>query len=96
MKNSQYAGFVAAAAALASFNFAGSALAGDKFTITAIRPIPFAVESGADLADLLERLTAIFDRRGRNARSAIALLRCSSGRFGSGLKAIVAIASKLT
>src|SRR5688572_7650564 len=61
---------------------------GDKFAITAIKPIPFEVRSGDDLADLLQRLIDIFDRGGRGANSTIALLKCSSGRFGSCLEAI--------
>ena len=61
---------------------------GEKFAITAIRPIAFEVTSGDDLAELLQRLTAIFDRGGRGASSTIALLKCSSGRFGSCLEAI--------
>jgi hypothetical protein len=61
---------------------------GEKFAITAIRPISFDVGSGDDLAELLQRLTAIFDRGGRGANSTIALLKCSSGRFGSCLEAI--------
>jgi hypothetical protein len=60
----------------------------DKFSIIAIRPIPFEVRSGDDLAELLRRLAAIFDRGGREANSTIALLKCSSGRFGSCLEAI--------
>ena len=62
--------------------------AGDKFAITAIRPIPFGVRSGNDLAELLRNLTTIFDRAGRGAGSTIALLKCSSGRFSSCLEAI--------
>jgi hypothetical protein len=62
--------------------------AGDKFVITAIRPIPFQVRSGSDLADLLQSLITIFDRKGKGAGSVIALLKCSSGRFGSCLEAI--------
>jgi hypothetical protein len=61
---------------------------GNKFTITAIKPIPFEVQSGANLAELLRCLTTIFERGGRGARSTIALLKCSSGRFGSCLEAI--------
>jgi hypothetical protein len=61
---------------------------GKKFAITAIRPISFEVGSGDALAELLERLIAIFDRGGRGANSTIALLKCSSGRFGSCLEAI--------
>ena len=61
---------------------------GDKFTIAAIRPIPFEVQSGDDLAELLRCLTTIFDRGGRGAGPTIALLKCSSGRFGSCLEAI--------
>ena len=60
--------------------------AGGKFVISAIRPIPFQVRSGDDLAELLQSLIALFDRKG--AGSVIALLKCSSGRFGSCLEAI--------
>jgi hypothetical protein len=62
--------------------------AGDKFVITAIRPIPFQVRTGDDLAELLQSLITIFDRKGKGAGSVIALLKCSSGRFGSCLEAI--------
>ena len=62
--------------------------AGDKFVVTAIRPVPFQVRSGDDLAGLLQSLIALFDRKGRGAGSIIALLKCSSGRFGSCLEAI--------
>lgn len=61
---------------------------GGKFAITAIRLIPFEVGSGGDLAELLRCLSAIFDRDGRGGGSTIALLKCSSGRFGSCLEAI--------
>ena len=63
---------------------------GDKFAITAIRPIPFEVQSGDDLAELLRCLTTIFGRCARGASLTIALLKCSSGRFGSCLEAIKA------
>jgi hypothetical protein len=62
--------------------------AGDKFVITAIRPIPFQVRTGDDLAELLQNLITILDRKGKGAGSVIALLKCSSGRFGSCLEAI--------
>jgi hypothetical protein len=62
--------------------------AGDKFVITAIRPIPFQVRSGDDLAELLQSLITIFDRHSKGAGSVIVLLKCSSGRFGSCLEAI--------
>jgi hypothetical protein len=61
---------------------------GDKFAITAIRSIPFEVRSGNDLAELLRSLTTLFGRAGRSPASTIALLKCSSGRFGSCLEAI--------
>ena len=61
---------------------------GSKFVITAIRPIPFQVRSGDDLAVLLQSLIALFDHKGRGAGTSIALLKCSSGRFGSCLEAI--------
>jgi hypothetical protein len=61
---------------------------GDKFAITAIRPIPFEVQTGDNLAELLRCLTAIFECGGRGASPTIALLKCSSGRFGSCLEAI--------
>jgi hypothetical protein len=38
--------------------------AGGKFVITAIRPIPFQVRSGDDLAELLKSLITLFDRKG--------------------------------
>jgi hypothetical protein len=62
--------------------------AGDKFVLTAIRPVPFQVRSGEDLLELLKTLGTLFDRKGQGAGSLIALLKCSSGRFGSGLEAI--------
>jgi hypothetical protein len=62
--------------------------AGDEFVITAIRPIPFQVRSGDDLAELLQGLITVFDRKGKSAGLVIALLKCSSGRFGSCLEAI--------
>jgi hypothetical protein len=61
---------------------------GDKFAVTVIRPVPFEVGSGSDLAELLRCLISIFDRGGRGGGSTIALLKCSSGRFGSCLEAI--------
>ena len=60
----------------------------DSFVATAIRPIPFQVRSGHDLADLLQTLITLFARNGKRAGSVIALLQCSSGRFGSCLEAI--------
>lgn len=62
--------------------------AGDKFVLTAIRPVPFQVRTGEDLIELLKTLSTIFDRRGKGVGSLIALLKCSSGRFGSCLEAI--------
>ena len=61
---------------------------GDKFVITAIRQIPFQVRSGDDLAELLQSLINLFDRKGKGAGSVIALFKCSSGRFGSCLEEI--------
>ena len=62
--------------------------AGAKFAITSIRPIPFEVCSGEDLDQLLQILITIFDPEGKGAGSIMALLKCSSGRFGSCLEAI--------
>ena len=56
-----------------------------KFAITAIQLIPFQVRSGDDLAVLLQTLITLFDRKGAGT---LALLKCSSGRFGSCLEAI--------
>jgi hypothetical protein len=61
---------------------------GDRFVITTIRAIPFQVRSGGDLTELLQCLTTIFGRRGRRVPATVALLKCSSGRFGSCLEAI--------
>jgi hypothetical protein len=60
--------------------------AGDEFVIKSIRPIPFQVRSGDDLTELLQHLVTLFARKG--VGSVIALLKCSSGRFGSCLEAI--------
>ena len=62
--------------------------AGSKFVLTTIRPIPFQVRSGEDLTELLQSLIALFDRKSKGAGSVVALLKCSSGRFGSCLEAI--------
>lgn len=59
---------------------------GDTFVVTAIRPVPFAVRSGDDLTELLQKLITLLDRKGKGF--VIALLKCSSGRFGSCLEAI--------
>jgi hypothetical protein len=48
----------------------------------------FQVACGNDLAQLLQILRALFDRKGKRAGLVIALLKCSSGRFGSCLEAI--------
>lgn len=64
--------------------------AGGKFVVTALRPVPFRVHSGADLTQLLQSLIPILDRKGKGAGAVIALLKCSSGRFGSCLEAIKA------
>jgi hypothetical protein len=61
---------------------------GDKFAITVIKPIPFEVQSGDNLAELLRCLTSIFGRSRQGAGPTVALLKCSSGRFGSCLEAI--------
>jgi hypothetical protein len=61
---------------------------GDKFVIIAIRPVPFEVRAGGNLAELLRCLSTIFDRGTRDASPTIALLKCSSGRFGSCLEDI--------
>jgi hypothetical protein len=62
--------------------------AGGKFVLKAIRPVPFQVRTGEGLTELLKALGTIFDRKDKGARSVIALLKCSSGRFGSCLEAI--------
>ncbi len=62
--------------------------AGDRFVLTVIRSVPFQAGSGEDLIELLKSLGTIFDRKGKGAGSIIALLKCSSGRFGSCLEAI--------
>jgi len=62
--------------------------AGDKFAITTIKLVPFQVGSGDDLAELLQSLLTHFGRKRQGKSSVIALLKCSSGRFGSCLEAI--------
>ena len=61
---------------------------GEKFVVASIRPISFQVQSGDDLAELLQNLTTLFSRKDKGVRPVIALLKCSSGRFGSCLEAI--------
>ena len=62
--------------------------AGGKFVPKEIRPVPFQVRLGQDQIDLLKTLGAIFDGERKGAVSIIALLKCSSGRFGSCLESI--------
>ena len=64
--------------------------AGRKFVVTAIRPIAFSVGTGDDLRELQRTLLACFAAKGtgKSAGPVIALLKCSSGRFGSCLEAI--------
>jgi hypothetical protein len=66
---------------------AGSA---ETFVIKSITSVQFQARSGADMADLLQRLIVIFDRGGKGRRSTIALLGSSSGRFKSSVEAIKA------
>jgi hypothetical protein len=61
---------------------------GKKFVTTAIHSISSEVRSGEGLSTLLQTLTTLFHRKGKGAGSLIALLQCSSGRFGSCLEAI--------
>jgi hypothetical protein len=61
-----------------------------EFLITSLRPIPFQVGAGADLVALLHQLSALFDRYRQRAGVVLALLKCSAGRFSSGLEAIKA------
>lgn len=64
--------------------------AAEKFVLTNLRPISFQVRSGADLTELLHKLHVLFAPQSRCAGATIALLKCSSGRFGSCLEAIKA------
>jgi hypothetical protein len=64
--------------------------AGETFAITAIKAIEFQARSGDDLAELLQRLVAIFDHDAKSAPSIIALLGSSSGRFKASVEAIKA------
>jgi hypothetical protein len=60
----------------------------EKFKFTNLKVIPFKVETGEDLAELLKSLIVSFGSTGQGGRPTIALLKCSSGRFGSCLEAI--------
>jgi len=62
--------------------------AGGKFVVTIIRPIPFQAGCGTDLSELLQSLGTLLHRKGNGTDLVIALLKCSSGRFGSCLEAI--------
>ncbi len=61
---------------------------GRRFSIKTIRSVPFRVGSPGDLTQLLKDLKKILGRRGEEKVTAVALLKCSSGRFGSCLEAI--------
>jgi hypothetical protein len=60
----------------------------DYFTITRLKAVPFAVLTGEDLADLLRTLRTLLTPKSKDPAPVIALLKCSSGRFGSCLEAI--------
>jgi hypothetical protein len=62
--------------------------AGDKFVVTAIRPISFTVGSGKVLVELLQNLITLLLPKGKGKGPVVALLKCASGRFGSCLEAI--------
>ena len=61
-----------------------------KFAVTKIIPVPFKTDSGDDLTELLKNITVIFREGSKRAPASVALLKCSSGRFGSCLEAIKA------
>jgi len=63
---------------------------GETFAITSITSIEFQACSGDDLRELLQRLVVLFGRGGTSARSTIALLASSSGRFKASVEAIKA------
>ena len=63
---------------------------GETFAIKSITSIEFQTRSGDDLRELLQRLVVLFDRGGKSARSTIALLASSSGRFKASVEAIKA------
>jgi ethanolamine utilization protein EutA (predicted chaperonin) len=63
---------------------------GETFAIKSITSIEFQARSGDDLRELLQRLVVLFGRRGTSARSTIALLASSSGRFKASVEAIKA------
>lgn len=63
---------------------------GETFAIKSITSIEFQACSGDDLRELLQRLVVVFGRGGKSARSTIALLASSSGRFKASVEAIKA------
>jgi ethanolamine utilization protein EutA (predicted chaperonin) len=64
--------------------------AGDTFAIKSINSIQFQARSGRDLTELLQHLLVMFEHGGKSARSTIALLGSSSGRFKASVEAIKA------
>lgn len=62
--------------------------AGEKFEVSSLRSVPFKVDTGDDLKGLLKNLTTLFDGKGKRTKPILALLKCSSGRFGSALESI--------
>lgn len=59
----------------------------NQFSIAEFHVLAFEMKSGDDLRFLLQRITDVFSR---SAPGAVALLRASSGKFGSALDVIKA------
>jgi hypothetical protein len=62
--------------------------AGKTFVVDKVRRVEFQFRQAGDLAELLQNLSTILGRHAKRAGCSIALLKCSGGRFSSGLESI--------
>lgn len=62
---------------------------GQQFSVAKVRRIRFQLEKSADLADLLQNISTVFDHD-FSSEVAVAVLKCSGGQYGSSVEAIKA------
>jgi hypothetical protein len=62
--------------------------AGKTFVVDKVRRVEFQFRQASDLANLLKNLSIILGHHAKRVGCSIALLKCSGGRFSSGLESI--------